>query len=187
MHMCLFLNPAFSDSSINVKEMNTEHRSIAHFYRECEVWPRLNPSTVLAPLERPVILSASKNMFMGGEGKVSLIALVHRYHWIAGQQCFVKVRISNDTKKTIKSLSLSLMRSTTVFHPKHKYSSNPLEDTTSSFTKQIVESNLEMGQVGSRGHASAKGWWTGVRPGQQLELGHFLLLPVSICKYFEVF
>lgn len=46
--------------------------------------------------------------------------------------------------------------------------------------KEVAESVLEMGRNASKGHASAKGWWTGVAPGQELELSHFILIPVSV-------
>jgi hypothetical protein len=36
-----------------------------------------------------------------------------------------------------------------------------------------------MAQSGEKGHASAKGWWTGVPANQKLEFSHFILLPVS--------
>lgn len=51
---------------------------------------------------------------------------------------------------------------------------------TSTSEKEVVESTLLMGQKGSRGHASAKGWWTGVPPGEEQEVAYFLQLPVSV-------
>jgi hypothetical protein len=58
------------------------------------------------------------------------------------------------------------------------------QTTTSS--KQVMECTLEMGQRGAKGHASAKGWWTGVGPGERLDFSHFISLPVRflpICSH----
>lgn len=49
---------------------------------------------------------------------------------------------------------------------------------TSVTSKQIAESVLEMGQSRAKGHASAKGWWLGVSPGQISEFEHSILIPV---------
>ncbi len=123
---------------------------------------------------------------MGGNGQVTLSASIHRLHWVAGQSCCVKAHVTNYTKKTIKSLTLSLSRSTVFF--KHRpylevdcqqEDSDPDACQTSTTDRQVAESTLQMGQRGARGHASAKGWWTGVQPGETQEFSHFLLLPVS--------
>ncbi|KAK0471704.1 hypothetical protein IW261DRAFT_1597177 [Armillaria novae-zelandiae] len=131
--------------SIKVKELDTGKRSIAHFYRGCEIWPRLNPSTILAPAIVPLQAHVTKS-----------------------QQCCVKASVTNHTKKTIKSLTLSLFRSTVIFKPRPyldvqgvNVEQDPDACQTTTAEKQVVESTLQMGQHGSRGHASAKGWWTG--------------------------
>ncbi|RDB29045.1 hypothetical protein Hypma_015810 [Hypsizygus marmoreus] len=155
--------------SIKVKEGESDKCSIAHFYRDCEIWPRLDPSIVLAPAETPLKASVIKGLFMGGSGKVNLSASLHRLHWIAGQQCCVKVDVLNDTKKTIHSLNLALIRSVIVFRTDRCQ--------TSTTQKQVAESVLEMAQRGTKGHASAKGWWTGVGPGERSDFSHFILLP----------
>ncbi|KAF5385239.1 hypothetical protein D9615_001281 [Tricholomella constricta] len=169
--------------SIKVKDSISDSRSIAHFYRNCEIWPRLNPSAILLPAEKPLQAATTKSLFMGGSGKVELTASVHRLHWIAGQQCFVKVSVDNASKKTIKSLALALIRSTVVFKPDHRLDAfgdmDPDACQTSTTQKQVAESVLEMGQRSARGHASAKGWWTGVPPGHQLEFSHSILLPLD--------
>ncbi|KAK0481713.1 hypothetical protein IW261DRAFT_1397645 [Armillaria novae-zelandiae] len=170
--------------SIKVKELDTGKRSIAHFYRDCEIWPRLNPSTILAPAIVPLQAHVTKSIFMGGCGKVTLSASLHRLHWVAGQQCCVKASVTNHTKKTIKSLTLSLFRSTVVFKPRPyldvqgvNVEQDPDACQTTTAEKQVAESTLQMGQHGSRGHASAKGWWTGVPPGDEQEFCHFILIP----------
>ncbi|KAK0505670.1 hypothetical protein EDD18DRAFT_1325176 [Armillaria luteobubalina] len=150
--------------SIKVKESDTGKRSIAHFYRDCEIWPRLNPATILAPAVVPLQAHVTKSIFMGGCGKVTLSASLHRLHWVAGQQCCVKASVTNHTKKTIKSLTLSLFRSTVIFKPRPyldvegvNVEQDPDACQTTTAEKQVAESTLQMGQCGSRGHASAKG------------------------------
>ncbi|KAF8899044.1 hypothetical protein BD779DRAFT_1486738 [Infundibulicybe gibba] len=143
------------------QDQSTSQRSIAHFY----------------PFQ---------NSLYGGAGKLTLTASIHRLHWIAGQQCLVNIQVTNDTKKTVKSLTLSLLRSTIVFKPHPhldalpggvSHGMDPDACQTSTTQKNIAESTLEMGQRGARGHASAKGWWTGVRPGERQEFAHFILIP----------
>ncbi|KAF8078900.1 hypothetical protein FPV67DRAFT_84009 [Lyophyllum atratum] len=170
--------------SIKVKDSVSDSYSIAHFYRDCEIWPRLNPSTILAPAERPVLATTLKSLFLGGSGKVDLTASVHRLYWIAGQQCFVKVNVTNASKKMVNSLALALIRSTVVFKPERHpdvlddgHNMDPDACQTSTTQKRVAESVLQLGQRGTRGHASAKGWWTGVAPGDQLEFSHSILLP----------
>ena len=122
---------------------------------------------------------------MGGTGKVTLRASLHRLHWIAGQQCCVKVSVMNATKKAIKSLTLTLVRSTVIFKPDARldalndsHNLDPDACQTSTTQKVVTESVLELGQRGARGHASAKGWWTGVGPGEYTEFSYFIQLPV---------
>lgn len=171
-------------SSLKVREAETGKRSIAHFYRDCEIWPRLNPSVVLAPASVPIQATTSKSLFMGGTGKVTLTATLHRLHWVAGQQCYVKVSVANYTKKVVKSLTLTLFRTTVVFKPRphlNVETSTELDADaclTSTSQKQVAESTLEMSQCPGRGHASAKGWWAGVQGRQTMDFSHFLLIPV---------
>lgn len=176
-----------------MKDGDFGRRSIAHFYRDCEIWPRLNPSVTLAAASRPLQATTSKALLLGGSGKVQLTATLHRLHWVAGQQCVVRVNVSNDTKKTIKSVVLTLIRSTIIFKPHpHLDALAPSDDRTadpdacqtSTTQKQVAESILEMSRRGAKGHASAKGWWTGVPPGERLEFSHSILLPVGKPCYY---
>jgi hypothetical protein len=139
---------------------------------------------VLITAPRPLLAQASKSVFLGGKGKISLTAQLHRLHWIAGQRCYLKFSVTNDTKKIVKSLTLALIRTTTVFRP-HPYldalpgSADPDACQTSTSRKQVAYNVLEMAHGGEKGHASAKGWWTGIPANQKLDFSHFLLLPVS--------
>ncbi|KDQ63197.1 hypothetical protein JAAARDRAFT_92192, partial [Jaapia argillacea MUCL 33604] len=168
--------------SVKVKDSQSGRRSIAHFYRFCEVWPRLDPSVVLASSPRPILGTTCKPVFMGGPGRLKLTATLHRLHWVAGQRCFVNVSVANDTKKTVRSLMLSLIRTTTVFKPQpdldtHPHAADPDSCQTSTSQKTVAESILEMGQTSAKGHASAKGWWTGVAPGRDAIFSHYIMIP----------
>ncbi|EGN93144.1 hypothetical protein SERLA73DRAFT_163658 [Serpula lacrymans var. lacrymans S7.3] len=178
--------------SIRIKDALTSKQSIAHFYRHCEIWPRLNPDTVLAPAPRPLVAEASKSLFMGGSGKIKLTAKLHRLYWVAGQHCSVKIRVINDTKKAIKSATITLIRTTTIFRPHpHLDAGNgrtidPDACQTTTMRKQVAESTLGMGQRCVKGHASAKGWWTGVDPGEALEFAHSIVLPQDVLSVARV-
>lgn len=182
----------YAYSSFKVKCPDNNERSIAHFYRNCEIWPRLNPSAVLCTAPRPLLAQTSKNLFRGGKGKIDLTAQLHRLHWIAGQRCYLKLSVTNDTKKTVKSLTLTLIRTTTVFKP-HPHldalprCADPDACQTSTTRKQVAVSVLEMGQSGEKGHASAKGWWSGVPSNHKLEFSHFILLPVCYCFCLTIY
>ncbi|KAJ7361576.1 hypothetical protein DFH08DRAFT_684760, partial [Mycena albidolilacea] len=168
--------------SIKIKD-EFNKRSIAHFYRDCEIWPRLNPSLILAPAEQPIQATTSKGLFMGGNGEVKLTAALHRSTFIAGSKAIVNLSVKNDTKKLIKSLTLTLYRSTGVFKRKLPRDSNSVVELdidasqTTTTTKSVANSTLEMAQGFPRSHASTTGWWAGIPSGERLDFSHFLLIP----------
>lgn len=175
--------------SIKIKDTRTNARSIAHCYRTIEVWPLFDPKFVLAPASTPLYASTSKALFFGGTGTVKLTASLHRATWIAGQRCYVRVFVANDTeKRSVQSLSLTLIRAETIFKPNPDAAmlspsgtriSNDLDACRTSTSKRIVaKSELEMGEKVAPRHATAKGWWTGVAAGTSQEFNHFILLPV---------
>ncbi|KAH9937212.1 uncharacterized protein B0H18DRAFT_969591 [Fomitopsis serialis] len=170
--------------SIKVKDPKTGKRSIAHFFRNCEIWPRLNASILLASAPRPLQVTTTKSLAMlSNERKVKLTAQLHRLTWVAGQRCYVNVSVVNDTKKTVKTLTLMLVRSTTMFRPTPELdagrarSVDPDACQTTTLHKVVAENVLEMAQPGTKGRASAKGWWTGVGPGKELSFSHYILIP----------
>lgn len=151
--------------------------------------------SILSPTPRPLQASTAKSLsVLPGSGtaehKVKLFAQTHRLHWIAGQSCFVMILVHNDSKKTIKTLTLTLVRTTTVFKPRSSPDfgiSGGMDYDASQIStshKVVAESTLEMGQAGGKGYASAKGWWTGVGPDQEMEFSHSILLPVSVAGTF---
>ncbi|KAI0721389.1 hypothetical protein C8T65DRAFT_601517 [Cerioporus squamosus] len=170
--------------SVKVKDSQTGKRSIAHFYRDCEVWPRMNPSVVLANAPRPIQASTAKSLSVIGSGhKVKLTATLHRMTWMAGQRCSVRIWIANETKKNIKSVALTLVRTTTLFKPKphldpgDRMSIDPDACQTATTHKVVAEDSLERGHSVAKGHASAQGWWTGVPAGQEAQFSHWILIP----------
>lgn len=175
--------------SIKIKDARANTSSISHIYRSIEVWPLLNPTIALAPTPSSLYATTSKSIFLGGSGKLKLTASLHRATWVAGQRCYVKIFIANDTeKRKVQTLTLELIRSETVFKPSQDAAiispsgtriNNDMDACQTSTIKRIVARNvLEMGEKVSSKHATAKGWWTGVGCGSSLEFNHYILLPV---------
>ncbi|KAJ3564574.1 hypothetical protein NP233_g8203 [Leucocoprinus birnbaumii] len=167
--------------SLKIKD-EPGRRSIAHFYRCIEVWPRLDPSTVLSTAVRPLQATVSTNVTKHPDsGRIRLMASLHRLHWVAGQACHVKVIVDNGTNKTLKGLALSLHRTITIFP--HSLGGSLDSDLDSrqpeTSTRQVAESVLEAGQARSKEHASAKGWWLGVRPYHYAEFEHSIMIPMD--------
>lgn len=177
-------------ASVKLKSADGQDRSIAHFYRSVEVFPYLPPAVALAPAPRPIAASESKALFMGGSGKVTLTATIHRRTWLAGQRCYVDVRVDNDSTKKIKTLALALVRTTTVFRARpwlHAGSGtdaagelevDPDACATSTTRKKVAEAVLEMGRKGAKG-VTAKGSWMGVEAGERAGFSHSLLVPAE--------
>lgn len=126
----------------------------------------------------------SKRLFLGGKGKIEFTAQLHRSTWIAGQRCYLDFKVLNDTRKAFKSLTLTLIRTTTLFKP-HPFldalpgRADPDACQTTTTSKPVATSTLEMARVGEKGHASAKGWWTGVNAKDEIDFSHYISLPVS--------
>ncbi|KAF8203802.1 hypothetical protein BJ912DRAFT_919824 [Pholiota molesta] len=142
--------------SLAIKDSASGKQSIAHFYRDCCIWPRLNPSTVLAPTSRPIRVTTSESLRMGGNGEVKLTASLHRLHWVAGQSCFIGVKIVNNSEKAVKTLFLRLIRSITLFRVGYKFNGTGNEQRnitiademqSSTITKEVAQSNLEQDAV----------------------------------------
>lgn len=108
---------------------------------------------------------------------------MHRLYWPAGSRCPVSIHVDNASKKTIRSASLALVRTIIIFRPRPMLDIGSDKDPdacqTATTHKVVSESCLEMCAGVSKGHASAKGWWTGVKPGQELDFVHYVAIPVS--------
>ncbi|KDE08057.1 hypothetical protein MVLG_01758 [Microbotryum lychnidis-dioicae p1A1 Lamole] len=167
-------------ASVKLKSKHGSDRSIAHFYRHVDIFPYYNPAILLAPSPKPHTARASKSLFMGGSGKVNLEASLHRQTWVAGQRCYVEIRVENESNRKIKSLTLSLLRNTVVLRPGDKPSASSegfAEPFTSQSTrKKVAETTLEMGKKGSKG-VTAKGNWLGVEAGETADFSHSLIIP----------
>lgn len=144
----------------------------------------MNPGTILQPASRPLQASTAKSMaLIGNSSKVKLHAQMHRLYWPAGSRCPVSLHVVNGSKKTIRGLTLTLVRTNTVFRPRPMLDAggdrDPDSCQTSTTHKVVSESALEICAGVAKGHASAKGWWTGIAPGRELDFLHYILLPVS--------
>ncbi|PWN53971.1 hypothetical protein IE53DRAFT_71553 [Violaceomyces palustris] len=169
--------------SVKLKSSGNTNRSIAHFYRHVELFPYLNPAIVLSSAPRLIQASASKGLFLGGSGKVKLTASLHRSTWVAGQRVYVNLAVVNETSKKINSLTLGLIRTVTLFRPRPELNMgqdayvDPDACSTNTTRKKISEESLEMGQKGSKGSVTARGWWTGIEPGGSVDFSHYMNLP----------
>ena len=170
--------------SFKVKSSYGTEFSISHFYRDCELWPRLDSFLVLSSSSRPRSAKMSKRLFMGGKGKIDFTAQLHRSTWIAGQRCYIDFKVSNDTRKAFKSLSVTLIRTTTLFKP-HPFldalpgRADPDACRTTTTSKPVATDTLVMARVGEKGRASAEGWWTGVNAKDEIVFSHYIPLPVG--------
>lgn len=173
--------------SIKLKDSQGGNRSIAHFYRHVELFPYLNPAIVLASAPKAIQVSGEKGLFLGGSGKVRVVASLHRGTWVAGQRVYVNVAVQNGTSKKVNSITLTLIRTVTLFRPRPELNvkagessdMDPDACTTSTTRKKVTEELLEMGQKGSRGFVTAKGWWTGVEANTNLDFSHHLAIPAD--------
>jgi hypothetical protein len=120
---------------------------------------------------------------MGGPGTVKLTAVLHRLHWVSGQRCFVKALVSNNTTRTIKSFTLTLIRRVTTFKSSAAVNIDGRDDPdacqTNTSYKEVAQSTLETSYRVLRGYAGSKGWWTGVNPGENAVFSHYILIPVG--------
>lgn len=83
--------------------------SIAHFYRNVELWPSYGPMALhFAEQVHPTLGQAgtvssrtAQGLLFGGSGMLHLTAVLHRKVWVAGQKCTVYVGVWNETKKFV--------------------------------------------------------------------------------------
>ena len=176
-------------SSVNIKDPDTNQLSLAHFYRACSIWPSLSIHDVLVPSTRPLVSTAAITLSQGGlRRKLKLSARVPRLSYLSGQSCHVHVQILNDTYKTVRSMRLTLIRTTTVYRPQlgKRNGRDQSDNTTTSyqtktFVDAIAESQLAMAERTTRKCASSRGWWAGVGPQERTGFTHSILIPV--CPY----
>ncbi|GAA5874307.1 hypothetical protein JCM3774_000936 [Rhodotorula dairenensis] len=164
-------------ASVKLKSTTGGERSIAHFYRHLEVFPYLHPSLALAPALKPLTDEASKALFMGGSGQATIRASMHREIWVAGQRCYVEVAVENLSNKKIKTLTLSLVRTTSIYRSGGRTAQGATEThLVQSTKKKVAESTLELGKKSSSG-ATAKGTWVGVDAGASASFSPTLVIP----------
>ena len=171
-------------SSVNIKDLDTNQLSLAHFYRACSIWPSLSIHDVLVPSSRPLVSTAVMTLSRGGSrNKLKLSARVPRPSYFAGQRCYVHVQILNDTRKTVRSLHLILIRTTTVYRPRRREEHDNNDHVSGSYQSKafidtISESRLAMAEPTTRRCATSKGWWAGVSPQERMAFTHSILIPV---------
>ena len=173
-------------SSVNIKDPDTNKLSLAHFYRSCSIWPPLSIHDVLVPSTRPLVSTAAMTLYRrGSRRKLKLSARVSRLSYFSGQLCWVHIQISNDTHKTVRSLRLTLLRTTTMYRPRSGNGNHTEEhDNISSsyqtkrFVDEVSECKLTMAEPTTRGCASSRGWWAGVSPQERTAFTHSILIPV---------
>lgn len=107
----------------------------------------------------------------------------HRPTWIAGQRCWVRVNIQNDSGKRVKSLNFALIRTITIFRPSPHLNATPVDVDidachTSTSRRNVAETILESGQKGVKGMVTGKGWWLGVEASEKSEMSHSIHIPV---------
>ncbi|KDQ18226.1 hypothetical protein BOTBODRAFT_53009 [Botryobasidium botryosum FD-172 SS1] len=157
--------------------------TMTHFYRYCVIYPYLNPAMVLAPAPAPFRADEAKSIFLGGNGKLRLEAILYRQCWVAGQECRVRTVVENRTTKKVRTVTLTLFRITTVYRPNRALDPSSPGGVdfdacqTTTTRKQINEVYMEAGARRARGQVTAKGWWTGIESGDCGEHEHSILIP----------
>ncbi|KAJ7070875.1 hypothetical protein C8F01DRAFT_1226133 [Mycena amicta] len=130
----------------------------------------LVPSIILTPAEQPLQAAASPNL---GKGNITLKVGVHRKCFVAGTSVPVTLNVHNGSKRLIKSVTLTLYRTTTIFKRKLEGDTADMHVCQASAPKSIASSTLEIAQGYPRGHASASGWWSGIPAGEDVDFSHF--------------
>ncbi|KAI0274989.1 hypothetical protein BC834DRAFT_24794 [Gloeopeniophorella convolvens] len=162
-------------ASAHVKDPDSQRLSLAHFYRPCSIWPFLSIMELLAPSSRALVSTAALS-FPEGDSctKLRLSARLPRLFYLAGQHCYVHIQVSNNTRKTVRSALLTLIRTTTSYKPKVKPKKHGSDGSgvcdlnayeIRSFAQETSESRLAVADRASKRRAGSAGWWMGVGPG----------------------
>ncbi|KAJ3548859.1 hypothetical protein NMY22_g1102 [Coprinellus aureogranulatus] len=160
--------------SLRVKDPLSDGRSVAHFYRHIHVWPALDLAFCLTSLPRPIQVTMS-----GLEGALKFSLNLHRLQWFAGQHCHLRFHVLNKTSKPMKTLVVELYRDIITCRPRGDpaLTDDFAEPETLTSSKLLSTSSLSAGDRAGKGYASAKGWWTGVRPEESLHFYYSLPIP----------
>ncbi|KAH9065819.1 hypothetical protein EDB87DRAFT_892567 [Lactarius vividus] len=170
-------------ASIDIKDPDTNRLSLAHFYRQCSIWPGLSLQELLAPSTRPLVSTAVSSIPQGGSySKLRLAARVPRPSYFAGQSCYVHIQIANSTQRTVRSLCMTLIRTTTIYRPRlgrqnHGGKNEEHKYVVKTVVDELSESRLVMADRTTRRTASSRGWWTGVNPDEKTAFTHRILVP----------
>ncbi|KAF8602289.1 E set domain-containing protein, partial [Ceratobasidium sp. AG-I] len=152
--------------------------TIAHFYRSVELWPTYGPMALhSAEQVHPTLGEAgtvssrtAQGLLFGGSGMLHLTAVLHRKVWLAGQKCTVYIGVWNETKKSVKSVTLSIIRKAIIARPNQSETVNK---------KQIAETTLDAVRGPNFGAVTGKGWWAGIEAGATCEFSHIIDIPAD--------
>ncbi|CAE6367992.1 unnamed protein product [Rhizoctonia solani] len=158
--------------------------SIAHFYRQVEIWPSYGPlalhstEEVHSTVDRSGTVSSrtAQELFLGGSGMLHLTAVLHRKVWLAGQKCTVYIGVWNETRKFVKALNLAIIRKTTLARPGQNESTS---------RKQVAEVTLDAVRGPSFGAVTGKGWWAGIEPGSSCEFSYMISIPIDALTVYR--
>ncbi|KAF8260742.1 hypothetical protein EI94DRAFT_1609891 [Lactarius quietus] len=170
-------------ASIDIKDPDTNQLSLAHFYRQCSIWPGLSLQELLVPSTRPLVSTAVLSVPQSGSySKLKLAARVPRPSYFAGQSCYVHIQITNNTQRTVRSLCMTLIRTTAIYRPRSERrkqggKADERKYTVKTVVDEISESRLVMADRTSRRSASSKGWWAGVNSDEKTAFTHCILVP----------
>ncbi|KAG8774895.1 hypothetical protein FRC12_001765 [Ceratobasidium sp. 428] len=168
-----------ADNSIGIdKHADLGSVSIAHFYRSVELWPTYGLMALHRTEETHPALGetgtvsarTARGLFFGGAGMLHLTAVLHRKVWLAGQQCTVYIGAWNETNKSIKTVTLTIIRNVSIGRPNQSVSSNK---------KQIAETTLDAVRGPNFGPVTGKGWWGGIEAGGACEFSHSIEIPAD--------
>ncbi|KAG9077272.1 hypothetical protein FS749_010855, partial [Ceratobasidium sp. UAMH 11750] len=168
-----------ADNSTGIdKNANLASVSIAHFYRNVELWPTYGPMALhnsegahpALGQTGTVSSRTAQGLLFGGAGMLHLTSVLHRKVWLAGQKCTVYIGAWNETKKSIKTVTLAIIRKATIARPNQSASSN---------RKQIAEITLDAVRGPNFGPVTGKGWWAGIEPGATCEFSHTIDIPAD--------
>jgi hypothetical protein len=175
-------------SSIKLHTPETKKRAIAHFYRPCTIYPYIEPGFVFNSSAGAAEVHTEQGLgwsLSGDKGQVQVSIKLPRPNWIAGQQVWLDITVNNKSARKIKTMTLALLRTVTLFSPPATNSKQTVlspdlaKYSGKSNRKKLFEHTIEASAGPGSGYVGSTGWWTGVQPGERVRWQSSLALPVS--------
>jgi len=182
--------------SIKLHTPETKKRAIAHFYRPCTIYPYIEPGFVFNSTSGAAEVHTEQGLgwsLSGDKGQVQVSLKLPRPNWIAGQQVWLDITVNNKSSRKIKTMTLALLRTVTLFTPPATNSKQPtLSPDLAKYSgrsnrKKLYEHTTEASAGPGSGYVGSTGWWTGVQPGERIRWQSSLALPVSRSGYDRVY